>query len=480
MRATRRATRSSSSPVGPVHAEQHGAVARRAARLEPSRERAAGERHDLQRPHDPAPVAGQHRRRGGGVDGGQAGVQRRRSDGGQLRLQLRAQHRIGARELQLVHHRLHVQPRAADQHRGATGAAQVLDDRPRRPLVGRDGGGLGDVQDVEQVVRNAGALGGARLGRADVHPPVEGHRVGVDDLPAQGRGELDAEAGLARRGGPDHGDQRRRTGRRGDHRPRVAGWSARRGRTTAQGDARPEAVSVRARSCLNPRWPPSSSTGDGPRNVAPLRRGARRRGGLEEGDDRVGAAPELGAGRHSARRRRPAPSGTPGSTVPGRPARDSPVPGGTVGGTVSGGPARGAPDPGRPARGAPVAGRPARSRTRPRRETGAGSVPVADLPAARPVPGGPAERRRAPSSAALGAARRTGRRAGQRGRARRRGVGSLPDTSARADGHGRAGASGPGTAAGRVRTSRVTGDPAPRAVGPGRRRRHGLRPCRGR
>ena len=72
---------------------------------------------------------------------------------------------------------------------------------------------------------------------------------------------------------------------------RIGAGSARRGGTTAQGDARapggsgpaPELFESRVATVLIDRRRPAER--------APLRRGARRRGGPEEGDDRVGAAP---------------------------------------------------------------------------------------------------------------------------------------------------------------------------------------------
>ena len=252
----------------------------------------------------------------------------------------------------------------------------------------------------------------------------------------------------------------------------------------------------RARSCLNPRWPPSSSTGDGPRNVAPLRRGARRHGGLEEGDDRVGAAPELGAGRHSARRRRPAPSGTPGSTVPGRPARDSPVAGGTVGSTVSGRPAGSEHRPRqtcpRQPRHRPTCPRP----TRPRQTCRAADVPAVEAavpgrlrtaPAADPSP---VDR---PSVAEHPRRRPSAPHAGP-------GVepGSEDELDAVASGPSPTHPHEPADPAEPVPHDAAAhhpvpapppaasghpvspASPAPRAVGPGRRRRHRLRPYRGR
>ena len=51
-------------------------------------------------------------------------------------------------------------------------------------LVTRDGRGLGDVEDVELVMRDAAALRDGQFRGADVHAAVELHRVGVDDFRA--------------------------------------------------------------------------------------------------------------------------------------------------------------------------------------------------------------------------------------------------------------------------------------------------------
>jgi hypothetical protein len=154
MRATRRANplvelRPSGGPTPSSTAPYRGG---RPSRVR-GRERAAGERHDLQ-----SPARSGVRCLGSTTAAAAASTAARRvcsasrSDGGQLRLQLRAQHRIRARG---TPGRPPPPARTTPNLRpapGATGAAQVLDDRPRRPLVGRDGGGLGDVEDVEQVV----------------------------------------------------------------------------------------------------------------------------------------------------------------------------------------------------------------------------------------------------------------------------------------------------------------------------------------
>ena len=59
------------------------------------------------------------------------------------------------------------------------------------------------------MVRDAAALGAGQLGGADVHAAVDLHRVGVDDLAAEPLGEVERQAGLAGRGRPDDGDDRR-------------------------------------------------------------------------------------------------------------------------------------------------------------------------------------------------------------------------------------------------------------------------------
>ena len=60
-----------------------------------------------------------------------------------------------------------------------------LDVGGRVLLVAGDGRRLGDVQHVELVVRDAAAFGDGQLRGTDVHPAVELHGVGVDDLTAE-------------------------------------------------------------------------------------------------------------------------------------------------------------------------------------------------------------------------------------------------------------------------------------------------------
>ena len=74
-------------------------------------------------------------------------------------------------------------------------------------LVARDGRGLGDVEHVELVVRDAAALGDGELGGADVHAAVQLHGVGVDDLAAEAFGDVQGQRRLAGAGRPDDRDR---------------------------------------------------------------------------------------------------------------------------------------------------------------------------------------------------------------------------------------------------------------------------------
>ncbi len=67
------------------------------------------------------------------------------------------------------------------------------------------------VDYVDQVMRGGGALGGSRLGGADVHMAVDLARVGRDDLAAERLGQRDRQGGLAGRGRAD--DRQQRDGR---------------------------------------------------------------------------------------------------------------------------------------------------------------------------------------------------------------------------------------------------------------------------
>ena len=85
---------------------------------------------------------------------------------------------------------LEVQGSAADEKSDLAACLDVLHDASSLVEPPGDAGRLPRVEDVEQVVRHPGALGGARLGRADVHAAVERHGVHADDLGAQALGQF--------------------------------------------------------------------------------------------------------------------------------------------------------------------------------------------------------------------------------------------------------------------------------------------------
>ena len=136
------------------------------------------------------------------VERGQPGVQGRVAEPVGLLLQRPTLRRVGPRPLeQPPEQRLEVERGPADEQ-DATLAAR-LDPGDRRqgpaPVVG-DAGRLPRVEHVDQVMRHPPALGQGRLGRADVHPPVERHRVERDDLGPEPPRQRHADRRLAQGG----------------------------------------------------------------------------------------------------------------------------------------------------------------------------------------------------------------------------------------------------------------------------------------
>lgn len=82
---------------------------------------------------------------------------------------------------------------------------QVGQDLSARPLVLRDAELLGDVEDVEQMMRDPPTLGRGDFGGADVHASVHLERIGVDHLAAHLLGHLEGKVGLAHRSWPHDG-----------------------------------------------------------------------------------------------------------------------------------------------------------------------------------------------------------------------------------------------------------------------------------
>jgi hypothetical protein len=109
--------------------------------------------------------------------------------------------------VQPIERRADVETGAAHQERDPPACADRSD---------RGGGVIGKARgvvrlvgrrDVEQVVWHLRALGGARLGRSDVHAAVDLHRVRIHDLAVKAQRQRDRDGGLAGGGrAADHDD----------------------------------------------------------------------------------------------------------------------------------------------------------------------------------------------------------------------------------------------------------------------------------
>lgn len=206
--------------TGHVDADLDGVVHRIVTR-EVGGEGLAGDLDDFEGPDDPAAVAGQDGPARLGVGGGQPGVQRAGAVLGQLRLQRGPYVGVRAGELQGVDGALHIEPGAADQDGRAAGGEQPVDLGAGQPLVLGDAGGLRDVPDVQQVVRDGSAFGERQLRGADVHAPVELHGVGIDHLAVELLSKEYPQIGFSGRSGADDGDDPR-CGSRASHRHSLA------------------------------------------------------------------------------------------------------------------------------------------------------------------------------------------------------------------------------------------------------------------
>jgi hypothetical protein len=110
----------------------------------------------------------------------------------------------------------HVQPRATHQDRRHPTGQESVDHRASRRLIPGDGRLFGDVEHVEQVMRDPPPLRDRQLRRTDVHAAVELHGVCVHDLsgstgvPESGR-QVERQRGLPR---PGRSDDREESGHR--------------------------------------------------------------------------------------------------------------------------------------------------------------------------------------------------------------------------------------------------------------------------
>jgi hypothetical protein len=102
-----------------------------------------------------------------------------------------------------------VQTRAADDDRPASARINLFDRGNRIAHIARRRVFVGRLDDVNQVMGDAAALGRRHFVGADVEAAVHGRRIAADDFPAAPQRNLDAERTLARRRGTQDGEYRR-------------------------------------------------------------------------------------------------------------------------------------------------------------------------------------------------------------------------------------------------------------------------------
>ena len=90
-----------------------------------------------------------------------------------------------------------IEGRSADEKHLASSVANLCDAPAGRFEISSKAAIFVRFEDVDQMVRHGVALVVGRLGRADVHVPIEGHRVHRDDLGADATRQFDADGRLA-------------------------------------------------------------------------------------------------------------------------------------------------------------------------------------------------------------------------------------------------------------------------------------------
>src|SRR5699024_10184895 len=190
---------------GTPHAEHPGAPPGLPDGGSGRRERLPGKLDDLQGPHGAPGVGRKDRLRRRGVDPREFVVQCPHPDLGEPVLVARPDLRVGVRDGPVIDERLNVHHRPATQHRH-TATPPDLGDLPlgSAPVVFH-ARGLGHLEDVEPVVRDAAAGVPGQFGGTDVHTDVLLHGIAVEHLAAQPFGQAHGELGFARPGGAHHG-----------------------------------------------------------------------------------------------------------------------------------------------------------------------------------------------------------------------------------------------------------------------------------
>ena len=177
-------------------AERRGA----GASAEQPRHRHAGRAPDLERALDALGIGRFQPRGRVRIDLRELGVQRRPAAVPRLGFDCRTQSRVRRGQVrQAFAQRLEVQHRPADEQREVAARRDPAHRRERVGAEPRGGVGRGRIEDVDQMMRHARALGRGRLGGPDVHAAVDLRRVDGDDLDREPARQRRGERRLAAR-----------------------------------------------------------------------------------------------------------------------------------------------------------------------------------------------------------------------------------------------------------------------------------------
>jgi hypothetical protein len=168
----------------------------------PGAERLTGDRVDLERPNHTATIMRVQPRGGRRVDSGKTLIERLVSELIGLDLQLSPEGMIGSRaRKQASQSGLQVERSSAHKQHMLPARFDLVDRLERPGAIVGDARGFRGVEDIDQMMRNPGALGHRGLCGADVQAAVQRHRVEGDHLRTEALGERDADGCFAGGGG---------------------------------------------------------------------------------------------------------------------------------------------------------------------------------------------------------------------------------------------------------------------------------------
>lgn len=137
---------------------------------------------DLKRTNDPSRIAWVHSRGSFWIKRTQALQQSIRPVMLEFAFDSLPNRRVARRKVKVVDHARDVKPGSAHEDRVGTGQMDLLDHCPSPWLVPRNRGVFVYLSDIKEVMRNISALRLRNFCGADVHAPIELHRISIDNL----------------------------------------------------------------------------------------------------------------------------------------------------------------------------------------------------------------------------------------------------------------------------------------------------------